>query len=58
MFPTESCDWSRIALSYFLCKKVVKEIGQNQYFYICIVHTVVLFQSLAGIYCQTQHVEY
>jgi hypothetical protein len=26
--------------------------------YICIVHTVVLFQSLAGIYCQTQHVEY
>jgi hypothetical protein len=28
------------------------------FFYICIVHTVVLFQSLAGMYCQTQHVEY
>jgi hypothetical protein len=26
--------------------------------YICTVHTAVLFQSLAGIYCQTQHVEY
>jgi hypothetical protein len=24
--------------------------------YICIFHTVVLFQRLAGIYCQTQHV--
>jgi hypothetical protein len=27
-------------------------------FYICIVHTVVLFQSLVGVYCQTQHVKY
>jgi hypothetical protein len=26
--------------------------------YICIVHTAVLFQSLAGIYRQTQHVGY
>jgi hypothetical protein len=26
--------------------------------YICIVYTIVLFQSLAGIYCQTQHIEY
>jgi hypothetical protein len=26
--------------------------------YICIVHTVVLNQSLAGIYCQTQHIEH
>jgi hypothetical protein len=27
-------------------------------FYICIVHTVVLFQSLVGAYYQTQHVKY
>jgi hypothetical protein len=29
-------------------------------FYICIVHTVVLFQRLVGVhvYCQTQHVKY
>jgi hypothetical protein len=26
--------------------------------YICTVHTAVLFQSLAAIYCQTQHVKY
>jgi hypothetical protein len=25
---------------------------------ICIVHTIVLFQSLAGMHCQTQHIEY
>jgi hypothetical protein len=27
----------------------------SKYLYICIVHTVVLFQSLAGMYSQTQH---
>jgi hypothetical protein len=34
------------------------EFMTNNLLYICIVHTVVLFQSLTGIYCQTQHVEY
>jgi hypothetical protein len=27
-------------------------------FYISIVHTVALFRSLVGVYCQTQHVKY
>jgi hypothetical protein len=26
--------------------------------YICIVHTIVLFQSLVGVYRRTQHVKY
>jgi hypothetical protein len=32
--------------------------GPNISLYICTVHTAVLFQSLAAIYCQTHHVEY
>jgi hypothetical protein len=48
----------KFARPYMSNKPINVVFGQLFIIYICAVHTAVLFQSLAGIYCQTQHVKY
>jgi hypothetical protein len=50
----------RLILSLITGKMCIGPFGHWQTYcvYICIVHTIVLFQSLVGVYRWTQHVKY
>jgi hypothetical protein len=38
--------------------KINIQFSEHRKLDICIVHTVVLYQSLVGVYSQTEHVKY
>jgi hypothetical protein len=55
--PTKENQIWRIKTNEKLDKLIKHRNIVNYIKYICVVHTVVLFQSLVGVYCQTQHVK-